>query len=221
MRSRLPEVKPEQTVSGPILVADDHPIFRGGLCHIVGRTFPGTLILEASEWSQVLAAAREGQAPGMFILDLMFPGMDMDHSIRDLRLEFPQSFIVVISMLNDRNVIDRVLQCGADGFIGKDVPPDEVGASLMEICNGGFVVNVSTPAITMRVEKGLPNLTARQSDVLRLLTTGKSNKEIARLLGISPFTVRIHVSSLFKALGVSNRAGAAVRGAELIEPRKG
>lgn len=156
----------------------------------------------------------------MFILDLMFPGLSMDNSIKDLRREFPQAFIIIISMLNDRDVIDSVIKAGADGFIGKDVPPEEVGSALAEIRGGGFVVKVSTPTIPLQASKTLPSLTSRQTEVLGLLATGKSNKEIARLLGISPFTVRIHVSSLFKVLGVTTRAGAAVRGAEALELRK-
>jgi DNA-binding NarL/FixJ family response regulator len=216
----VPENEASPDACGRIIVADDHPIFRDGLCHIVRRTFPGCSIIEASEWAEVLGAARQEPMPSMFILDLMFPGLSMDNSIKDLRREFPQAFIIIISMLNDRDVIDSVIKAGADGFIGKDVPPEEVGSALAEIRGGGFVVKVSTPTIPLQASKTLPSLTSRQTEVLGLLATGKSNKEIARLLGISPFTVRIHVSSLFKVLGVTTRAGAAVRGAEALELRK-
>lgn len=207
--------------SGRVIVADDHPIFRSGLCSIVKRAFPHMEIKEASNWSEVLVAARQGTSPDMFILDLMFPGLDIDSSIADLRGEFPQSYIVAISMLNDRSVVDRVTRAGADGYIGKDIPPDLVGKALLEVMGGGFVIKCSGSNLEMPSAKASPQLTARQAEVLNLLMTGKSNKEIARLLGISPFTVRIHVSSLFKQLGVTTRSGAAVKGLETLELRKG
>lgn len=207
--------------SGRIIVADDHPIFRSGLCSIVKRSFPQSEAIEAATWPEVLTAAREGNAPEMFILDLMFPGLDIDTSIAELRSEFPQSYIVAISMLNERTIVDRVTRAGADGYIGKDIPPEMVGEALLEVRNGGFVIKCSGANLAASSAKIQPQLTARQAEVLELLMTGKSNKEIARLLGISPFTVRIHVSSLFKQLGVTTRSGAAVKGLETMELRKG
>ena len=204
-----------------IVVADDHPIFRDGLCAIVKRTFDLASVVEAANWSEVVAAARQGPAPDMFILDLMFPGLEIDHSIAELRRDYPGAYIIIISMMNDRAIIDRAIKAGADGFIGKDVPPEEVSEALLEIRNGGFVIRASVATFESPLAKAFPNLTARQAEVLGLLVTGKSNKEIGRLLGISPFTVRIHVSSLFKLLGVTTRSGAAVKGSEALDPRKG
>lgn len=211
----------ELSNSGRIIVADDHPIFRSGLCMIVKRSFPQCETLEAATWSEVLTAARQGSAPEMFILDLMFPGLDIDRSIAELRSEFPHSYIVAVSMLNDRSIVDRVTRAGADGYIGKDIPPEMVGDALQEVRNGGFVIKCSGSNLTAPAAKSQPQLTTRQAEVLELLITGKSNKEIARLLGISPFTVRIHVSSLFKQLGVTTRSGAAVKGLDALELRKG
>ncbi|MBK9082490.1 MAG: response regulator transcription factor [Rhizobiales bacterium] len=194
-----------------VVIADDHPVFRQGMRLILQRHLPEADIAEAECWNDVLTIAREGAPPGVFLLDLLFPGMDATRSIGALRREFPRASIIVLSMVSDRDLIDAVMNEGADGFIGKDVPPSEVCEAIADIRAGEFVVR--STALATAGEK-LPALTCRQREVLRHIVSGRSNKEIARELGISPFTVRIHVSALLRQLGVSSRAAAAVKGAE-------
>lgn len=193
-----------------IIVADDHPIFREGLRLIVEMTAPQAKVVESSDFDDMLRLAREGQAPTTFIIDLIFGGNSVEARLPALRREFPQASIIFVSMMENRAVAARIMEQGADGYIGKSLPSGEISAAITAVRNGEQVLLLdSSPAFPSLPRHQIGTLTPRQLAVLRLLAVGKSNKEIAQDLEISPFTVRIHVSALLKALGVTSRAAAA------------
>lgn len=191
-----------------IIVADDHPIFREGVCTLLQALQPQADILQSGTFGQLLDQAKSVAKVDVFVLDLWFPGMDLGRAIPHLRQAYPRSAIVIVSMADDPATIERVMGAGVDGFISKAASRDQMGDAFEALFDGDFVVSGATQAIapSETISVRFPELTARQQEVLLLVCEGKSNKEIARDLGISPFTVRIHVSSLLRALHVDNRS---------------
>lgn len=196
-----------------IIVADDHPLFREAMVNTVRRILPEARLEEAGSLADVLRLASMGETPDTLILDLRFPGLTCIGRLAELRRQLQRTTLIVVSIVDDPEVICAVMAAGVDGFIGKSVSPEAIGAAILAIRDGEVVVDYAPSGLLPQLESPseLEQLTHRQQDVLRLIAQGKTNKEIARALDISPFTVRIHVSSLLKTLNVPTRTAAAVK----------
>ncbi|MFT0869036.1 LuxR C-terminal-related transcriptional regulator [Pseudomonas sp. CAM1A] len=196
-----------------IIVADDHPLFREAMVNTVRRILPEARLEEAGSLADVLRLAAMGETPDTLILDLRFPGLTCIGRLAELRRQLQRTTLIVVSMVDDPQVICEVMAAGVDGFIGKSVSPEAIGAAILAIRDGEVVVDYAPSGLLPQLDASseLEQLTHRQQDVLRLIAQGKTNKEIARALDISPFTVRIHVSSLLKTLNVPTRTAAAVK----------
>ncbi|KPB75487.1 DNA-binding response regulator [Pseudomonas syringae pv. maculicola] len=179
----------------------------------IERLLPEAVIEQAGNLNEVLMLARSGDEVDTLILDLRFPGLNSMQTIAELRNEFRRTSIIVVSMVDDPETIAQVMSNGADGFIGKNIDPQEITESIVAIRQGEVVVKYKSEGSIFNESavNALSPLTTRQKQVLGLVAAGKTNKEIAKELGISPFTVRIHVSSLLKVLGVSTRSAAAAQ----------
>ena len=195
-------------MTGRIIIADDHPMFREGMARTVQRLLPDAMVQEAGDLATVNALLREAGEVDTLILDLRFPGLTCISQLADLRQQLRRTTLIVVSMVDDATLIEQVMALGADGFIGKNIAPDEIGQALLAIREGEVLVKFAPSGL---LPLDTHTLTTRQQEVLRLIAQGKTNKEIAKALDISPFTVRIHVSSLLRTLDVPSRAAAAVK----------
>ena len=195
------------------VIADDHPIFSQGLRRIVQRVGAKS-IAEAASRDELLKVA-SSPTPDLILLDFVFPGFSGVASIKEMREQFPNSAVVVVSMTDNVETVEQIMATGVNGFISKSVPPQHLEASIKAVLEGDVICQTASNLNEFADAVSEPKLPQRQIDVLICLGRGQTNKEIARELDISPNTVRAHVSALFKTLDVKTRSAAAAAAVEM------
>ena len=198
------------------VIADDHPLVRDALGRIVCQLEGGAKVLEAGDYATLLERLAAVE-PDLLLVDLNMPGMDGLDGLRRLRAKFPTLVMVVASAQDDAPTIRAALAAGVNGFIPKVDSAALLLQALRLVRAGGIYIPPSTlvdPRHPSTVSNGL-DLTARQLDVLRLLSKGEPNKVIARQLGLTEGTVKIHIAGILRGLQVRNRTEAVVRAREL------
>jgi DNA-binding NarL/FixJ family response regulator len=193
------------------IIADDHPIYRSGIRQLLGQPYPQMTISEAGSYDEVLNSASQGAAPGLFILDLCFPGMEPRTTIPQLRKKYPRASLIIVSMNDDSDTIKRVHSFGVDGFISKAASSEQLLDGVNKVLAGEFVSIGPDTKLNVLDFLALqyPGLTKRHHEVISCLIEGKSNKEIGLELGVSPFTIRLHVSAILMEMGVTSRTAVA------------
>lgn len=198
-----------------VLIADDHPLVRDALGRTVQQLDAGVQVFEAGDLASLLAlAARE--AADLALVDLNMPGMDGVAGLRRLREAAPTLPVVVASGQEDAATIRAVLAAGAVGFIPKSERPEVLLSALRLVQSGAVYVPARLlEAAPAPSEASTSDLTPRQLDVLRCLRRGEPNKVIARELGLTEGTVKIHIAAILRALHARNRTEAVVRAREI------
>lgn len=192
-------------MSARLLLVDDHTLFRTGLRLIVQDHPQVDRIDEAGSIAQACELRLERL--DLILLDIQLPGMNGLDGMRPLRQTYPQARIVLVSASVAPDAVQEARNRGADGFLPKSASGEDILDAIGCALDGRPVFPVLGAAAAVRAPDA-PSLTARQLDVLALLCAGKPNKVIARDLGLSENTVRVHVAAIFAQLGVNSRSAA-------------
>ncbi len=194
-----------------ILITDDHPVVRDGLAAILGTQPDFTVVGQAATGGE--AVLRAGRLkPDVVLMDLAMPEMDGVEAIRRLRSAAPEARVIVFTAFDSDERIVGAVQAGAQGYLLKGAPRDELFRAIREVSRGGSLLQ---PVIASKLMQHLRRagaeaspLTDREMEVLRLLAQGMPNKAIAAELVISQRTVKFHVGSILSKLGAANRTEA-------------
>lgn len=197
-----------------ILLIDDHALFREGLELVLQRLDPDIVARHAATLEAGLAQLQASPTPDLVLTDLNLPnvqGLSALLRVREAAEDIP---VVVLAGSEEPGLVRKTIELGAMGYIPKSSDSAELARALTQILRGG----VYLPALALATEQRdapMPTFTPRQQEVLLRLVQGKSNKAIARELGISDTTVKSHVTVLLHGLGAGSRAQAVYRVAQL------
>jgi DNA-binding NarL/FixJ family response regulator len=200
-----------------VLITDDHAILREGLNSLIEKQEDIDVVGEAEDGNQCLKKAAELE-PDVVVLDLKIPGISGIEACRQLKSSHQDMKVVILSMYEDYEYINRALQAGADGYLLKKVASSELVNAIRRVKQGEKAFSPQVLDMIVGSFRGEPeeikelafvrSLTAREFDVLSLMSEGMSNKEIASKLFVSPKTVEKMITSIYRKLKVGSRTAA-------------
>ena len=195
-----------------VMLADDHSVVRHGLERLLDGFDDVEVVGTASNGEEAVALA-ERELPDVALLDLQMPMLDGIGATRQIRERAPNVRVVLLTAFSDREGIVDALNAGATGYLLKDAEPDELRRAVTAAARGDAPLAPKAARVLLEAKeeaKPVEELTERERDVLRLVARGKPNKLIARDLGISEKTVKAHLTSIFRSIGVDDRTQAAL-----------
>ena len=195
-----------------VLIIDDHPLMRRGIQQLVELEEGFEVVGGAGNGSEGINLALQ-TSPDLIILDLNMKGLSGLDTLKALRAEDVDARIVILTVSDAKNDIFTLIDAGADGYLLKDTEPDTLLSQLKRIAQGEAILSDSIKNLLLERESSqspIDSLTDREIDVLRLVATGLSNKQIAGQLFISEETVKVHIRNLLRKLNVHSRVAATV-----------
>ncbi len=196
-----------------VLIVDDHPVVRRGLRVLLEVQDGIEVIGEAGDGGTALGLAAE-HAPDVILLDLKLPGLDGIAVLDELKARGDAARVLVLTSVTEPASASLAVRSGAAGVLYKDVDPDALVRAIRAVHDGHLLLAPEAAGTLLRSASwrwgGLDALTSREREVLAELAKGRSNREIARALGVSEKTVKAHVSSVLAKLGVQDRTQAAL-----------
>lgn len=204
-----------------LLVIEDHALVREGLVQTLKLLGAGVEVSDVADFDGANTLLEKESVFDLVLLDLGLPGVDGITCLKSFRQRYPDMPVVILSAYDDVQTIGKAMACGASGFVSKAYSSERLLAVLRDVLAGKVMVPELSPVIPFSSEPHPPmlggesdpsdfGLTGRQAEVLGLMARGKSNRDIATILGLSEGTVKIHLTAIFKVLGVSSRTQAMV-----------
>jgi DNA-binding NarL/FixJ family response regulator len=199
-----------------VLIADDHPLFRGALREAVNGLFESIKVAEAGTFEQVMERLESGGEIDLILLDLQMPGVRGFSGLLYLRAQYPSLPVAIVSANDDPVVIRHCMEFGAAGFLPKTLGVEALRDAIARVLAGEMWTPPDTElagagdAETAALIRRLTTLTPQQLRVLMMLSSGLLNKQIAHELGVSEATVKAHVSAILQKLGVDSRTQAVI-----------
>lgn len=203
-----------------VLVIEDHALVREALVRALGQLEIPCHYAQAACASEAMALVEAGNEYDLVLTDLMLPDMSGFSLVSVLAHRFPTIPVVVVSALADEASVKRALKAGAAGFISKAMSSEQLVGAIRSVLEGGVVMPDHLNAVPSQQRTGRRRgmdslaeqygLTAAQTRVMELMIEGRTNREIADLLGLAEGTIKVHCSAILRALGVPNRAQALV-----------
>ena len=208
-----------------ILIADDHELFLKGLEMVLSDFNPQAEFVKARNYDEIFAIIEKQKDFNLVLTDLAMPGARWLEALQRIHEQLPDTPVIILSAVFDREIVKKTIELGAAGYIPKTSSNAVILSAVNLVLSGGVYIPAELLQGTSRDEfdmlKQLENvseeqnlaekvkiLTPRQIEVLRLIAEGKSNKQIAYELGLSEGTVKLHVTAILKVLNVYNRTGA-------------
>jgi DNA-binding NarL/FixJ family response regulator len=195
-----------------VLIADDHPLMLAGIRRALERAESIDVVGEARSGRELLDMIQR-RRPRMVLMDLRMPGISGCECIEQIREQWPEIKVVVLSASDDRRTIESALAAGASAYIVKSVNPFDIASVLRQASGNGTVFHaiasgrpIAADAATAEVQG--PVLTERERTILSSAASGMTTAAISESLWVSEHTVKFHLTNIYRKLGVQNRAGA-------------
>ena len=211
----------DTTTSFRLVIADDHPLFRGALREAVARQFPAVELFEAGGFEDLQGLLEREDDMDLVLLDLTMPGVRGFSGLMYLRAQYPGVPVVVVSANEEAGVIRHCMEFGASGFIPKTSAVDTMREAIAAVLEGrtwtppDVDLNAGGDTELKALVARLATLTPQQVRVLMMLSEGLLNKQIAYELGVSEATVKAHVSAILQKLGVESRTQAVIAASKI------
>lgn len=197
-----------------ILIADDHPLFRGALKQALIDAFEDVQIDEVGTLQEIIEHLSSATSPDLVLLDLKMPGVEGFSGLLYLRVQYPDLPVVVVSATEAPNVIHNSLRVGASGFVPKSTPVEQIRDAIKQVLEGDIWAPEwladETEDEGEDIAARMASLTPQQVRVLMMLKEGKLNKQIAYELSVSEATIKAHVSAILQKLNVESRTQAVI-----------
>jgi|LauGreDrversion2_3_1035106.scaffolds.fasta_scaffold14656_1 DNA-binding NarL/FixJ family response regulator len=208
-----------------IVIADDHALVRGGMDVLVKSVIPNVQTSQSYDFSTTIKLLEELKNVDILLLDLLMPGMNSIESVKYICKKWKDLSVIIVSAKEDNNLIKDILQAGAVGYIPKMCSPELMINAIRLVISGGIyipssILNISNefkndfqikPNLNENIDKKKNKLTKRQKQIISLIRAGKSNQAIALDLDLAIGTIKMHISRMFKQLGVNSRTEALAK----------